>query len=176
MKDRVTRLHPSGFTVVEIMIILAIIGILAAFAVPNFLAWLPGYQLKSAARDMQGDFQRAKFESIQRGGTVTVAFTLGVGNAGGYTIFVDANGNNVFNAGVAGEVLIKQVGMPGQINLQAVSVGSLAFNSRGMVTTLVERIMTLSNTQGTVAEVRINPSGRVLIRRSVGGGPFQNWD
>lgn len=173
MKDRVTRLQQSGFTVVEIMIVIAVIGILAAFAVPNFLAWLPGYQLKSAARDMQGDFQRAKFESIQRGGPVTVAFNLGVGSAGGYTIFIDGNGNNTFDAG---EVLIKQVGMPGQINLQAVSVGSLAFNSRGMVTTLVERIMTLSNTQGTVAEVRINPSGRVLIRRSVGGGPFQNWD
>ncbi len=159
MKDRVTRLHPSGFTVVEIMIVIAVIGILAAFAVPNFLAWLPGYQLKSAARDMQGDFQRAKFESIQRGGAVTVTFVPGMGNAGRYNIMVGGNS-------------LKEVRMPGRVTLL---VGPMiTFNSRGLSTAAT---VSLSNTQGILAQISTNLSGRVLIQRSMdGGATYQNWD
>lgn len=161
MKDRVTRLHPSGFTVVEIVIVIAVIGILAGFAVPNFLAWLPGYQLKSAARNLQGDLQRARFESIQRGNAVAVVFVPGAGNAGRYDIMVGANS-------------IKEVRMPSRVTLQ---VGpTITYNSRGLLNNLAVVDVDLTNNQGTLARISTNPSGRVRILRSVGGGPIQNWD
>jgi prepilin-type N-terminal cleavage/methylation domain-containing protein len=42
----------SGFTVVELLVVLAVLAIFFAIGVPNFMSWIPKYRLKSAARDL----------------------------------------------------------------------------------------------------------------------------
>ena len=59
------RTQQQGFTLAEVIMVLAIIGILAAIAIPNFLSWLPNMRLKAAARDLYSSMQKARAEAIK---------------------------------------------------------------------------------------------------------------
>jgi len=55
----------DGFTIIELIIVIAVIGIMAAIAVPNFLSYLPDVRLKSAARDLYSNLQQVKIGAIK---------------------------------------------------------------------------------------------------------------
>lgn len=55
----------SGFTLVEVMVVVSMIGILSAIAIPAFSSWWPDYRLRSAARDLYSNLQRAKMGAIK---------------------------------------------------------------------------------------------------------------
>jgi len=55
----------SGFTLIELVVVIAVLGILTAVGVPNFLSWLPKYRLKTAARDLYSNMQLAKLSAIK---------------------------------------------------------------------------------------------------------------
>ena len=55
----------SGFTLIELTIVIVLLAILAAVSVPKFLSWLPKYRLKSAARDLYSNLQLAKMSAIK---------------------------------------------------------------------------------------------------------------
>ena len=64
----------SGFTVIELVVVIAILGILTAVGVPNFLSWLPKYRLKSAARDLYSNMQLAKLSAIKNNADWAIVF------------------------------------------------------------------------------------------------------
>lgn len=64
-----------GFTLLEVLMALMIMGIIAAIAVPRFRGLIKNYQLMNAARVVWLDLHRAKMMAIKQGRAVRVDFT-----------------------------------------------------------------------------------------------------
>jgi prepilin-type N-terminal cleavage/methylation domain-containing protein len=65
----------QGFTLLEILVALAITGILAALTLPNLSAWLNRNKVKEATDAIQLALEDAQRQAIRRGRNCTINFT-----------------------------------------------------------------------------------------------------
>ena len=63
-----------GFTLVETLIAISILGILALIAIPNFLNWIPHYRLKWGAREVYSNLQLARLRAVATNSQYGVTF------------------------------------------------------------------------------------------------------
>jgi type IV fimbrial biogenesis protein FimT len=69
---QLVRASPPGFTLVELCVVLAVMAILALFAVPSFVSWQARDQVDARARALFSTLSLARAETIRRGVRVTL--------------------------------------------------------------------------------------------------------
>ena len=79
---KMKKRNNPGFTLLELMVVIAIAGILASLAVPSYQKMLERNRLKEAAEALKSDMQLARTESIKRSKNVIV--TRNAGNNGAW--------------------------------------------------------------------------------------------
>ena len=65
----------SGFTLIEMMVTIAVLGILVTVGIPSFQETIDKRRLAGAAEQLYGDLQYARSEAIKRNANVFVTFT-----------------------------------------------------------------------------------------------------
>lgn len=98
-----------GFTVVELMVTLAVLAIVMAFAIPGFQSMINDNRLSSASNELIANLQTARMEAIRRGRRVVVcasanpnegsAATCATAGIHGWITFVDEDTDGDFGAG-----------------------------------------------------------------------------
>jgi type IV fimbrial biogenesis protein FimT len=82
-----------GFTLVEMMTVLAVVAILLTVAAPSFSDFIVTQRIRNASYELFADLSYARSEALKRNGTVDVASASGTSAwAGGWTISVTASG------------------------------------------------------------------------------------
>lgn len=160
-----------GFTLVELMTVIAIIAILAMFAAPEVINWRPKMRLKGAADTLSESMQRAKMHAIKNNVSVVFTFNIGVGApaatcTGGSYSFVDSAGNTIasetFNNLTTPESTARTSGLCLQAKTFAVGDG---FTSRGLAIAAGGGSVTLSN-----ASLAASGDPTYVITQTVAGG------
>ena len=85
-----------GITLIEVLITMAIVILLAAFAVPLVREAAPNYRLRSFTYDVMASMQRAKAVAVMQNYNVRVRFDAN-GGGKGYTVVPDINNDGNYN-------------------------------------------------------------------------------
>ena len=186
--------HTSGFSLIELLVVIVMIAVLAAIAIPAFSKWLPNYRLKQAARELYSNLQRTKLAAIKGNSEWRVYFDNSV-SPGRYFLCSGPGANNAWDTPttVGGDDVIEMtfnlssydgvnyghgnalkdvVGNPFGPNINYGANPAVIFTNRGTVTT--PGYVYLSNNKGTAYAVGTpSPSGVVIIRKHNGANSWE---
>ncbi len=145
-----------GFTVVELLTVIAIMMVIMAIAMPTFYYWLPTYRLSAGARQIAADLQLARMKAISQ----NTSYHLNFLTSSTYRFEKDTDNNGTPEDPESGPFTL-----PEGITVAATGVTSI-FQSRGTANTGVG-IKDISLTNGDANKaVCMETVGRVHIEES----------
>lgn len=92
-RTRSLAFFENGLSLIEVLVVVAILGILMAVGLPEFRTLIADQRLRSAASDLVGELAYARAEAIKQQRRVVVERT-GATWRDGWKVYVDANANN----------------------------------------------------------------------------------
>lgn len=155
-----THRRPRGFSLIELMMALALLALLLVLAAPNYAAWVADAQIRAGAESIVGGMRVAYAEAIKRNQPVEFVLDPTTGT-GGWTVQLAADGT-VLRTEVFGEgaKLAAFAATPGGTTM-------VTFNALG-------QIVANDDASGTLTEVAVTYSTGTVNTRPltvlVGGG------
>ncbi len=122
----------SGYSLVEILVVLAIIGVISLVTVPNFIAMQRSSKIKASMRNFVSDIRTMRQRAVTRHEQTKINFTTGTAaTARQYTLWENVGGTwtqigtakgleeacyfesqTNFGAGTTGDIIFKSDGSP----------------------------------------------------------------
>jgi prepilin-type N-terminal cleavage/methylation domain-containing protein len=155
----------KGFTLTELTVTIAILGIMSAISIPSFFSWLPRYRLQTSVRHIYDDLNMARSRAVRTNADIGIEFNTSNEN---YRIFIDANQNQTFDTGdtvISTGTLERDIDITGS----TFTNNTYGFNSRGMASGTTGDVH-LTNSSGLFLGVRVNNAGGLSILTSTDGG------
>jgi type IV fimbrial biogenesis protein FimT len=148
-----------GATLVEIMISLAVLGILLLIGLPSFGAWLQNQQLRAASEAALSGLQTARGEAIRRNLSVRIAFGPGTG----WTV----------KEVTSGTVIQTRVHQEGSPNATLTAVNGPPATAAAVPPDLAASAVTFSSLGGITANADGSPSVTKIDVANPAGGACQ---
>ena len=151
--------HPaSGMSLIEVMIVVTIMGAMAALAAPDFLAMVGRHQLKAGVRELSGYLNLARMFAMNRNATVTVRVgPVSCPPASSDCGLVLAAATYAQGGGTT----MAPYTMPSEVKAVG-GVSQFQFNSMGLRAGggSASQAMTFTNSRGVTFEIQVTPAGR----------------
>jgi prepilin-type N-terminal cleavage/methylation domain-containing protein len=176
--------NSSGFTVLEMLMVVTIVGIMGTVAIPGFMNLSPRMSLKDATRDIVNDMQIARTSALRDRQSWAIQFNPG--DNGSYTVLSDDGADDIWNT--ADDTVYRTINLsnyigisygnsygvrpdepnPGATDGVSFNNDRIVFNSDG---TSVSGSVYLNNTKGdTFAVGCLSAAGRIKTWHNYGSG------
>ncbi len=140
-----------GFTLIELIITVVILGILILIAIPSFQRMSINGNLKSAARDLIADINALREKAMAENTTFDLTFNVGSNT---YTV---APASGLPNGGKTPASIAKDIQLT-----PATTFGTVTFYTRGTLSQAGSVFLT--NSRGSTAQITCNLSGRTYVQ------------
>ena len=161
--SRSTSARPAGFTVIEILMVLVILGLVAAVGAPSMRDLIASTRVKGAASDLFGSLMFARSEAIKRNANVDVVPVNAANWAAGWSVRIggtttDLTVTAAITGGIAASGPASSVRYRGDGRLIDPSSGALLAGD-------VEfRFIASEHAHIQMRCVEVSPSGRPRVR------------
>ncbi|VTU33769.1 putative major pilin subunit [Variovorax sp. PBS-H4] len=110
MSPQRSYMSTRGFTLIELMVTLAVAAILMTIAAPSFLAFQRNSELTSAANGLVATIAAARGEAMKSGMYAMIVPADGAAWSSGWVAFIDKDANRAFTAS-ADQVISRQAAL-----------------------------------------------------------------
>lgn len=151
----------KGFTLLELMIVIALIGIMAGVMAPSFMQWRDRSKVKGDAGNLRAAFGMAKLRALKHNTNVVVTFP----DATSFQVFIDNNNNGARDPGE--DIIADRTLTPGvTITTNTFTGNDMAFNPRGAANGPNSTgTITMTSSGGERYSVVVSSFGRVRMER-----------